>query len=137
MNKMADFAKLLGKELDEEFIVKAEEDYKCKMTNGGLFVYSSAAQCWIEHNNYLYDLISGKFKIKNSPWKAKKLEEYYVPDPSMSEMYRKTKNVECCEDSAAYKRGFMCKTQEQAEMIARAIIEVARKFQGFDDEGDI
>lgn len=140
MNKMADFAKLLGKELDEEFIVKAETgNQKCKLTNEGLLVHvlnSPGSPVWVNRNGYLYELIAGKYEIKSLPWKAKKLEEYYVPDPSLSAMYRKTKNIECCEDSVAYKRGFMCKTQEQAVMIARAIIEVACKMQGFDDMED-
>ncbi|MBO6179433.1 MAG: hypothetical protein J6O04_09680 [Selenomonadaceae bacterium] len=132
MNKMADFAKLLGKELDEEFIVKAEEDFKCKMTNRGLFVYSSVARCWVEQNNLLYDLISGKYKIKKTPWRAKKLEVYYVPDPAMGEMYRKTKNVICNEDNVSYIRGLMCKTPEQAIEIAKAMIKLAREMQGLD-----
>lgn len=140
MNKMAEFAKLLEKELDEEFIVKAEaDDYKCKLTNEGLLVRisnPSSPREWVNRNCYLYDLIAGKYEIKSLPWKAEETEQYYVPN-----IYDETKFTFPgavldlpTKPMNFYLRGLMCKTPEQAEELAQLLIKTAREFQGFDDE---
>lgn len=136
MNKMAEFAKLLGKELDEEFIVKADGKFRCKMTCAGLSVYDFMTQTWIVRNCYLYDLIAGKCEIKSSPWKAEETERYYVPN-----IYDETKFTFPgavldlpTEPMNFYLRGLMCKAPEQAEELAQLLIKTAREFQGFDDE---
>ena len=138
MNKMAELAKLLGVELDEEFIIQSMDGYKCKckLTNEGLLVYvsdPSDPQVWVKRNSYLYDLIAGKYEIKNLPWEAKRNEIYFAPHLMSVETYDKFQATDSLDDMA-YERGLMCETLEQAQELAQLLIKTARKFQGFDDE---
>ena len=136
MNKMADFAKLLGRKLGEKFIIKADKNFKAVLTDEGLRIYDNYSKDWIIRNNYLYDLISNKYEVADMPWKPKPYEIYYIPDPTMYEKYRKAKYIGNTEDEVAYDRGFICKTSEQAIEIAVAMMRVVSKMQGLDDRED-
>lgn len=135
MNKMAEVAKLLGVELEKEFIVKSPKGYNVisKLNNEGLWGYSQSTGEYRLCNIDLCKLITGEFEIKKKPWKAELNEGYFIPAPTMGGLYKLTKNVISSEDNEFYKRGLMCKTKEQAIKTAEAMIKVAREMQGFDE----
>lgn len=76
-NKMADVAKLLGIELEEEFMV-TEDDSIYKLTKDGL-EYKSDNGNWYYANDAFLNLLDGTIEIVKLPWQPKRGEEYYFP----------------------------------------------------------
>lgn len=60
-NIMKDVAKLLGLELEEEFMLK-DFRHMYKLTEKGLMYWSDISQIW-ENSNAIWDLLTGKYKI--------------------------------------------------------------------------
>lgn len=68
-------------------------------------------------------------KKKPKPWKPKEYEEYFIPVLTNSQTLF---YYGCYDKELAYENGLMCRTKEQAEELARLLIETARKYQGFE-----
>ena len=71
-NYMADVAKLLGVELDEEFkIVDLSNEYKFllnyKFTKNGLYLKDETGAWWLQTNALLHKLLKGEIIIKKLP----------------------------------------------------------------------
>lgn len=74
-NYMADVAKMLGVELEEEFFL-THSNVRYKITNNGL-CYKNGNDWSVFSDSSLVNLIKGAFEIKKLPWKPKKGERYY------------------------------------------------------------
>ena len=138
MNKMADVAKLLGVEMEKEFIAKYPKGKEviCILHQRYLLTNNvdDKEELWGANSSILCDLITGNCEIYKLPWKAELNEEYYMPVPANPGRYQLMTNNGSKQDDIWYKDGLMCKTKEQAIEIAEAMIKVAREMQGFDDE---
>lgn len=75
MNKMAELAKILGVELDEEFIEDFGRTYK--ITEDGLWLLREKTGKLEESGNILADFLSGKNKITKTPYRPQAGETYY------------------------------------------------------------
>lgn len=76
-NYMADVAKLLGIELEEEFMV-TEDDNVYKLTEGGL-KYKAEDGNWYYETAAFLNLLEGLVEIIKQPWRPKKGEVYCRP----------------------------------------------------------
>ena len=75
-NYMADIAKILGVELEEEFKIDGSNLIYKFFENG---LYFRCIEGWLCTDNILIDLIKGDRKIVKLPWQPKKGEKYYRP----------------------------------------------------------
>ena len=74
-NYMADVAKLLGVELNDEFELN-ESNAIYKLSQYGFFFKCGGS--WMRASDYLLiDIIKGEYEIKKLPWKPKPGEGYY------------------------------------------------------------
>lgn len=73
-NYMKEVANLLGVELEEEFIIKDEEDYVYKFTRASLAVRPYDKKEWFK-SDMLVELLNGSFKIEK-PILNQKEKEY-------------------------------------------------------------
>ena len=75
-NKMSEVAKLLGIELEEEFMLK-DFQHMYKLTEKGLMYWSDISQIW-ENSNAIGDLLTGNIKIikLQKPILTEKEKEY-------------------------------------------------------------
>lgn len=79
-NKMAEVAKLLGVELEEEFKIKNHwgENLVKITAEKGLMCWGEYSERWTEvGTNGLNDILLGKYEIEKLPWKPKCLEKFY------------------------------------------------------------
>lgn len=82
-NKMAEVAKLLGVELEEEFeLYHIERKEKLggihKLTEqSGLMVFSECAGAWCK-GRYLLGLLVGSLEVKKLPYRPKQKETYWT-----------------------------------------------------------
>lgn len=78
-NHMAEVAKMLGVELDEEFEIVFPQPSDCKaiarLTQSGVDVVET--NVFDVHNFLLRDLLIGTYAIKRKPWKPKEDEKYW------------------------------------------------------------
>ena len=75
-NYMADVAKMLGVELDEEFkLENHNENYK--LTENGLMYSYGTHRAWYDLALKLCYILNGKYAIKKLPWKPKSGEDYF------------------------------------------------------------
>jgi len=138
MNKMAEVAKLFDKELEEKFTIIDDNGVATSgyFSEKGLIYFTPNGEETTIMHNTLSKLLTGTYRIKKTPWKAKETEQYYVPNIYGEMKYTfpgavldlPTKPVNF------YLRGLMCKTPEQAEELSKLLIKTARQFQGFDEE---
>lgn len=82
-NKMAEVAKLLGVELEEEFELyhierkeKLGERHKLTESNG-LMVFNECGGVWYKER-YLFGLLVGSLEIKKLPYRPKRKETYWT-----------------------------------------------------------
>ena len=76
-NYMADVAKMLGVELEEEFNIDSRGKTIYKLTEKGLFALS-ILNGWEKYEDFLLAaLLCGELTIKKLPWKPKEEEHYY------------------------------------------------------------
>lgn len=79
-NLMADVAKMLGVELEEEFTVPNKVATLKISANNGLMCKFKDNKNWEYCALYLQELLMGDMEIVKLPWKPKKDENYYYPD---------------------------------------------------------
>ena len=79
-NYMADVAKMLGVELEEEFTVPNKVATLKISAKDGLMCKFKDNKNWEYCTLYLQELLMGDMEIVKLPWKPKKDENYYYPD---------------------------------------------------------
>ena len=85
-NYMADVAKMLGVELEEEFKLDGIET-KYKFTENGLYFY--APDGWWQCSNVMLPrILRGNVEIVKLPWKPKKGDAYYYPGEGFNNVCR-------------------------------------------------
>lgn len=77
-NHMADVAKMLGVELDEEFGIMGRENTKYRIDIYGLWMANKEADNWHNTDNFMEKLLTGELIIKKKPWKPKMGERYWA-----------------------------------------------------------
>ena len=124
---MADVAKLLGIELEEEFTV-TEDDYIYKLTKDGL-EYKSDDGNWYYANDVFLNLLDGTIEIVKLPWQPKVGDMYYRPrdyhtafSEAVTDFWRDTVN-----DFALKEAGMIFRTEEECEA---ALSELRKKYLG-------
>lgn len=129
-NYMADVAKMLGVELEEEFKLDGTET-KYKFTENGLYFY--APDGWWQCSNVLLPrILRGNIKIVKLPWQPKVGDVYYRPrdyhtafSEAVTDFWRGTVN-----DFALKEAGMVFRTKEECEA---ALPELRKKYLGGDD----
>ena len=123
-NYMADVAKLLGIELEEEFMV-TEDDSIYKLTKDGI-EYKSDDGNWYYANDVFLNLLDGTIEIVKLPWQPKTNKAYYRPSRKFfgvtSEVW--TDNPY---DYAFKEAGMIFKTKEECEA---ALPELRKRYLG-------
>lgn len=123
-NYMADVAKLLGIELEEEFMV-TEDDSIYKLTKDGL-EYKSDNGNWYYANDVFLNLLDGTIEIVKLPWQPKKGDEYYYPACNFKDVFS-TNWTYSVFDFAYKEAGLIFKTKEECEA---ALPELRKKYLG-------
>lgn len=110
-NYMADVAKMLGVELDEEFKISGIER-KYKFTENG--VYCHVDDWWQCSNIMLPKILLGEFEIIKLPWQPKKGEVYCRPEDGFEDVaFDNWSNHPI--DFALKEVGMIFKTEEECE----------------------
>lgn len=126
-NYMADVAKLLGIELEEEFMV-TEDDSIYKLTKDGL-EYKSDDGNWYYANDVFLNLLDGTIEIVKLPWRPKGGDEYYYPACNFKDVFS-TNWTYSVVDFAYKEAGLIFKTYEECEA---ALPALRKKYLGGDD----
>ena len=113
-NLMADVAKMLGVELEEEFTVPNKVATLKISANNGLMCKFKDNENWEYCALYLQELLMGDMEIVKLPWKPKKDENYYYPNISLKKTSRDVW-FDTTFDYAIYNLGVCYKTKEEAE----------------------
>ena len=121
---MQDVAKLLGIELEEEFMV-TEDDSVYKLTKDGL-EYKSDDGNWYYANDVFLNLLDGTIEIVKLPWQPKRGEEYYYPGCNFNRVYS-TNWENTVTDFAFKEAGMLFRTREECEV---TIPELRKKYLG-------
>lgn len=126
-NYMQDVAKMLGVELEEEFMV-TEDDSIYKLTKDGLEYKSDNGNRYYANNVFL-NLLDGTIEIVKLPWQPRKGDKYYRPSA-----YFKCVDVALWEgyssDFALKEAGMIFRTKEECEA---ALPALRKKYLGGDD----
>lgn len=126
-NYMADVARMLGVELEEEFHLKDSSVFY-KIVNKGLY-YKFNTTWYPSSNDLFVKLMTGEKEIIKLPWQAKTNEAYHRPSRKFfgvtSEVW--TDNPY---DYAFKEAGMIFKTKEECEA---ALLELRKKYLGGDD----
>lgn len=125
-NYMQDVARMLGVELEEEFMIfRVSGTYK--FTTEGVEVKSNKG--WFVLNLFLIDLLTGKHRIVKIPWQPKEGDRYYFPATDFQ--------YSCPDawdnhpiDFALKEAGMAFKTKEECEA---ALPALRKKYLGGDD----
>lgn len=126
-NYMADVAKLLGIELEEEFMV-TEDDSIYKITKDGL-EYKSDDGNWYYANDVFLNLLDGTIEIVKLPWQPDVGDEYYYPSFDLKRVSYSRWNSETF-DFAYKEAGMVFKTKKECE---EALPELRKKYLGGND----
>lgn len=126
-NFMAEVAKMLGVELEEEFKVDSSDTIYKFYKNGLCFQCGGA---WLRADNTLIDLIKGDSKIVKLPWQPKGGDEYYYPACNFKDVFS-TNWTYSVVDFAYKEAGLIFKTYEECEA---ALPELRKKYLGGDAE---
>ena len=126
-NYMADVAKMLGVEIEEEFKIDGIE-LKYRFTENG--VYCHVDNGWWQCSNVMLPkILLGEFEIIKLPWQPKKGDEYYYPGEGFNNICRALWGNTVF--GFAYKEaGLIFKTYEECEA---ALPELRKKYLGGDD----
>lgn len=119
MNYMENVAKMLGVELEEEFMIDSSDKVYRFFKNGLCFQCSGA---WLPAEYQFFDLIKGDSKIIKLPWQPKHNETYYRPWRNFTGAASAYWN-NAVEDFAFKEAGMMFRTAEECE----AALPVLRK----------
>lgn len=125
-NYMADVAKMLGVELEEEFKIDCSNSIYKFFENGLCFQCGGA---WLRADNILIDLIKGDGKIVKLPWQPKKGEVYCRPDGFWDVVFDNWGNHPI--DFALKEAGMIFRTAEECEA---ALPALRKKYLGGDAE---
>ena len=133
-NYIADVAKLLGVELNEEFRVKTRmlvfEKLRYKFTEDKLMVKDPHSQDWNDYTDeLLIHLLTGDARIVIPTWKPKKNECYYTPDlrsifPEPSALKHTWDRDK--QDLQMYENGLVFKEEKDAIDLADEMMKFAR-----------
>ena len=126
-NYMADIARMLGVELEEEFKIDSSDTIYKFYKNGLCFQCGGA---WLRADNILIDLIKGDSKIVKLPWQPKGGDEYYYPACNFKDVFS-TNWTYSVVDFAYKEAGLIFKTYEECEA---ALPELRKKYLGGDAE---
>lgn len=121
-NYMADIAKMLGVELDEEFKIGGIEP-KYRFTENG--VYCQVDNGWWQCSNIILPkILLGEFEIIKLPWQPKKNGIYYRPS---RKFFGVTKEIWTNNpyDFAFYETGMVFRTKEECEA---ALLKLRKKY---------
>nr|DAW23054.1 MAG TPA: hypothetical protein [Caudoviricetes sp.] len=126
-NYMADVAKMLGVELEEEFNLNNGET-KYKFTENGFYFH--APDGWWQCSNVLLPrILRGNVKIVKLPWQPKDEEHYYFPAAGFQYSCPVTwRNSPI--DFALKEAGMVFRTKEECEA---ALPALRKKYLGGDD----
>lgn len=119
MNYMQDVAKMLGVELEEEFMIDSSDKVYRFFKNGLCFQCSGA---WLPAEYQFFDLIKGDSKIVKLPWQPKNGDKYYHPASNFKDIYYAGWGNTIF-DIALKEAGMIFKTKEECE----AALPVLRK----------
>ena len=125
-NFMAEVAKMLGVELEEEFKVDSSDTIYKFYKNGLCFQCGGA---WLRADKTLIDLIKGDSKIVKLPWQPKGGDEYYYPACNFKDVFS-TNWTYSVVDFAYKEAGLIFKTYEECEA---ALPALRKKYLGGDD----
>jgi len=112
INKMEDVAKILGKELEEKFMIK-DKPYSAleyKLTYDGLKYYKNCSWRLCELAT-LRELLVGKFKIE---WIPKDEEKVWIIYPEVIKPVNAMFNENSSHHTLMLKRGLITKTEQEA-----------------------
>ena len=122
-NYMADVAKMLGVELEEEFKIDGSNLIYKFLENG---LYFRCIEGWLPAEYQFLDLIKGDSKIVKLPWQPKEGDRYYHPASNFKDIYY-TGWGNTIFDIALKKAGMIFKTKEECEEI---LPELRKKYLG-------
>lgn len=126
-NYIADVAKMLGVELEEEFKIDSSDTIYKFYKNGLCFQLGGA---WLRTDNILIDLIKGDSKIVKLPWQPKKGEVYCRPMDGFEDVdFDNWSNHPI--DFALKEAGMIFRTKEECEA---ALPALRKKYLGGDDD---
>ena len=115
-NYMADVARLLGVELDEEFQICGNKEATVKLTKDGLEIVTILGKLIDNANEVcLARLLAGKYTIKRKPWKPKYGDHYWAVSPDPTEHIHYIMWEGSPSDYSNYKLGNCYKTLEAAK----------------------
>ena len=117
-NYMAEVAKILEVELDEEFEVRG---YTYKLTNNGLVCTMFPQKDEEDYEHMLRVILTGEYPIKRKPWKPRVGEQFYFID-----MDGKSCCLTCGYNNHSlilYKIGNYYRTREAAEADAEKWVQ--------------
>lgn len=136
MNHMRQVAKMLGVELNDEFILldsdlDLETIGKYRITSKGLEFYNEWEYKWIPESGLrLKHLLRGRYRIGEVLWQPKDNEIYYIPVIHNGEP-QWTMSTWCkedlCEAKARYKAGIVCRTEVEAKVKAKMMLDALRE----------
>ncbi len=128
MNKMAEVATLLGVELDREFKIKEQEGIY-KLQEDGLYILDCQGE-GLKSSKLLSDLLCGDLEAVLLPWKPKLGEGYYTPvlNSPCEYNYYIWGNRQL--ELAAYDRGLVFKTKDEAKEMTGKILDFVKKERG-------
>ena len=132
-NYMADVARMLGVELNEEFEVVIPDEtehqpvrYQFNSNQFGCWETEGGNSGFHVHWNLLLMILCGQAYIKKLPWQPKKGDEYYYPGEGFTNICRAL--WENTVFGFAYKEaGLIFKTYEECEA---ALPELRKKYLG-------
>lgn len=127
-NYMADVAKLLGIELEEEFMV-TEDDSIYKLTKDGL-KYKAEDGNWYYETAAFLNLLEGLVEIIKLPWQPRKDEGYYFPSGDFCHSQKLSWSNHPM-DFGLKEAGMIFRTAEECEA---ALPELRKKYLGGDDD---
>ena len=124
---MADIAKMLGVELEEEFHLM-DSNVFYKIVNEGL-CYRFNTTWYPSSNDLFVKLMTGEKEIVKLPWQPKKGDEYYYPACNFKDVFS-TNWTYSVFDFAYKEAGLIFKTKEECEA---ALPGLRKKYLGGND----
>ena len=129
-NYMAEVAKLLGVELEEEFrITGFPENCRHKLDKRGLWHYNEERDWWDDDSCALTRLLGGAARVIKLPWKPQKGKRYYIPFISTQQerMYVSYYWANDDINIEHYRMGIVCKTPEEAIALTKKMLEAVNE----------
>lgn len=134
-NYMEDVAKMLGIELDEEFMIENADGHLIdagfyRLTKVGCYYRTcdSSKMNGIGDGKFL-GILQGQFKIRKLPWQPDAGDEYYYPSFDLKRVSYSRWNNETF-DFAYKEAGFIFKTYEECEA---SLATLREKYLGGND----